>query len=262
MMKPIFENLAKENPSIKFVHIDIDEAREKMDSKLKDVNCVPTFEVYKDGKLEHTFMGADVNELKKSLAKLKGEEYVEEVDDEEKKDEGEYEEDEFDEDEEENNGGESEEDTFLADLDKSEFSYASLVKIAIEQANKLQSWYEFDDVGEPSKLSKREFVENITYSKESRDRQYKELRDLVKYQTNEIRVKAGDEERLSATKKSLAQMKDELDSLKALVEKPEGLVPSGILEKLEKIQNSMQDIDNSLVVPKPVSAQTANLVIN
>ena len=29
----------------------------------------------------------------------------------------------------------------------------------------------------------------------------------------------------------------------------------------EKIQNSMQDIDNSLVVPKPVSAQTANLVI-
>lgn len=70
-MKPIFEQLAKDNPSIKFVHIDIDEARDKMDSKLKDVNSVPTFEVYKNGKLDHTFQGADVEALKKSVAKLK-----------------------------------------------------------------------------------------------------------------------------------------------------------------------------------------------
>lgn len=76
-MKPIFEKLAKENPSIKFVHIDIDQAKEKMESKLKDIECVPTFEVYKNGQLDHIFTGADVNKLKKGLAQLKGEEYDE-----------------------------------------------------------------------------------------------------------------------------------------------------------------------------------------
>lgn len=63
--------LAEENARIKFVEIDMDEADDTMENKLKYVSWVPAFEIFKSGKLGERFYGDDVDVLKKKIAELK-----------------------------------------------------------------------------------------------------------------------------------------------------------------------------------------------
>ena len=50
--------------------MDIDEASESMPNELQDIDSVPTFHVYKNGKLIDTLMGADPSKLKKAIDKI------------------------------------------------------------------------------------------------------------------------------------------------------------------------------------------------
>lgn len=73
MIAPHFERLAKDNPSISFVHIDIDQARESMEKELSEIQAVPTFWIYKASKRIHKFAGGNLKMLEESVAKLKEE---------------------------------------------------------------------------------------------------------------------------------------------------------------------------------------------
>lgn len=70
MIAPHFEELAKEHTSIRFVHIDIDEAREDMTKELSEIRAVPTFWIYKKGERVHSFAGGNLVALKESVAML------------------------------------------------------------------------------------------------------------------------------------------------------------------------------------------------
>lgn len=70
MISPHFEQFAKENPSIRFVHIDIDEAREDMSNELSEIQAVPTFWIYKQGERVNKFTGGNLKALQESVALL------------------------------------------------------------------------------------------------------------------------------------------------------------------------------------------------
>ena len=70
-IEPIFKDLAKANPDMKFVHVDIESAAETLANILVDINTVPTFYFYKNGKKIDTFTGSSSNKLKELIEKLK-----------------------------------------------------------------------------------------------------------------------------------------------------------------------------------------------
>lgn len=70
MISPHFEQLAKDNPHIRFVHIDIDEAREDMSTELSEIQAVPTFWIYKNGQRVHKFTGGNLAALNESVVSL------------------------------------------------------------------------------------------------------------------------------------------------------------------------------------------------
>ena len=72
MIAPHYEQLAKDNPNIRFVHIDIDEAREDMPTELSEINCVPTFWFYKNGERVHKFSGGNLVALNEGVAMILG----------------------------------------------------------------------------------------------------------------------------------------------------------------------------------------------
>jgi len=63
---PEFEALAKATPTAVFIHLDVDEVKVPDSS---DVEGIPTFKFFKDGKLVHHFAGADAQSLKTSVSK-------------------------------------------------------------------------------------------------------------------------------------------------------------------------------------------------
>lgn len=69
-MKPIFKDLAKENPDVKFIQVDLDAARTTMETELADVWTIPTFHAFADGKMIKHFSGANVSKLKDTIGML------------------------------------------------------------------------------------------------------------------------------------------------------------------------------------------------
>lgn len=65
--KPVFKDLAKSNKNIKFVHVDVDNARETMANELVHISTLPTFQIYKDGKMIQTFSEANPTKLKNAI---------------------------------------------------------------------------------------------------------------------------------------------------------------------------------------------------
>jgi len=71
-IEPIFKDLAKKNPEMTFIHVDIDEASESLPNVLNDISSVPTFYFYNDGKKVDSLTGGNSNRLKQLVDKLKG----------------------------------------------------------------------------------------------------------------------------------------------------------------------------------------------
>mmetsp|Transcript_25931 Transcript_25931/g.40263 ORF Transcript_25931/g.40263 Transcript_25931/m.40263 type:complete len:106 (+) Transcript_25931:240-557(+) len=69
MIAPIFEQMAKENPDVTFIKVDVDEGQDV--AAQAGVTCMPTFMFYKDGKKVEQLEGADEATLKANVAKLK-----------------------------------------------------------------------------------------------------------------------------------------------------------------------------------------------
>lgn len=74
VIAPQFERLAKENPDIFFVHIDINDAREGMEKEISEIQSVPTFWFYKNGECVFKFSGCNLPLLEENIKKLKKEE--------------------------------------------------------------------------------------------------------------------------------------------------------------------------------------------
>ena len=70
-IEPIFKDLAKANPDMKFIHVDIESAAETLANILVDISSVPTFYFYKNGKKIDSFTGSSSNKLKELIEKLK-----------------------------------------------------------------------------------------------------------------------------------------------------------------------------------------------
>jgi thioredoxin 1 len=66
---PHFEQLAKENPDVIFVKVDVDDAEDI--ARECGIRSMPTFQFYKGGKKVSEFSGADVNRIKTVVASLK-----------------------------------------------------------------------------------------------------------------------------------------------------------------------------------------------
>jgi len=62
---PVFEELAQTFPDVIFIHVDIDEMAELEDAQ--DVSGVPTFKIFGNGGLLHSFSGANRSELESSI---------------------------------------------------------------------------------------------------------------------------------------------------------------------------------------------------
>ena len=69
MIAPTFETMAKENPDVTFIKVDVDEA--DVIASSVGVSAMPTFMFYKDGKKILEFAGANVTKLKDTVAKNK-----------------------------------------------------------------------------------------------------------------------------------------------------------------------------------------------
>lgn len=67
---PVFKNLAEAHTNIKFVHVDIDAARESMENELKEVRHFPTFFIYRDGRKIDSFTGAFTKKLTSAVESL------------------------------------------------------------------------------------------------------------------------------------------------------------------------------------------------
>ena len=65
---PKVVELAKENRRVTFVKVDVDRARRI--AEVSEVRAMPTFHVYKEGKLFETVVGANLPALKKSISKI------------------------------------------------------------------------------------------------------------------------------------------------------------------------------------------------
>lgn len=70
-VEPVFKDLAKENPSVKFIHIDVDDASDSMPNELADVSGVPHFELFHNGTKISQFAGANLNKIRESVKLLK-----------------------------------------------------------------------------------------------------------------------------------------------------------------------------------------------
>ena len=68
MVAPTFEAMAKENPNVVFIKVDVDEA-ESIAAKC-GIKAMPTFHFYKDGKKVEEVVGAKVQKLKSLVAEL------------------------------------------------------------------------------------------------------------------------------------------------------------------------------------------------
>uniref|UniRef100_A0A7S3I681 Thioredoxin n=1 Tax=Favella ehrenbergii TaxID=182087 RepID=A0A7S3I681_9SPIT len=66
---PFFTELATKNPDVEFVKVDVDECDEVAASC--GVQSMPTFHFYKDGKMIHSFSGANSDVLASKVAELK-----------------------------------------------------------------------------------------------------------------------------------------------------------------------------------------------
>lgn len=67
---PVYESLASSNPTVAFLHVDIDEMRGQLDD-LNDVRGVPTFKFFKGGRLVHSFSGASKANLEQAVQSYK-----------------------------------------------------------------------------------------------------------------------------------------------------------------------------------------------
>jgi len=63
-MKPEYSKLNKKTPGVRFYKVDVDKATEATDEY--DVNAMPTFIYFKNGKKVGTYVG-DIDSLKKAL---------------------------------------------------------------------------------------------------------------------------------------------------------------------------------------------------
>ena len=70
-VEPVFKELAKENPTVKFIHVDVDEASDSMSNELENVSGVPHFELFHNGVRISQFSGANMNKIKESVKLLK-----------------------------------------------------------------------------------------------------------------------------------------------------------------------------------------------
>lgn len=66
---PVFEALAKQTPSVCFIHVDIDQLGSISDAS--DVSGVPTFKFFKGGKIVERFSGCAEGRLRSSIEKFK-----------------------------------------------------------------------------------------------------------------------------------------------------------------------------------------------
>jgi len=64
---PQLDQMTVEYPDVTFLHVDVDE----MEDYCKDVNVVPTFKFYKNGKEVYTYGGINLGQIKGNVDKLK-----------------------------------------------------------------------------------------------------------------------------------------------------------------------------------------------
>lgn len=65
---PVFESMAEDNEGVVFIKVDVDDNSET--SEACEINCMPTFQFYKNGKKLDEFSGADENMLKEKVQTL------------------------------------------------------------------------------------------------------------------------------------------------------------------------------------------------
>merc|ERR1711924_443377 len=66
---PVFVKLAEEMPDVVFVKVDVDENEETAASC--GINCMPTFQFYKEGAKVHEFSGASEDKIKEAIGQHK-----------------------------------------------------------------------------------------------------------------------------------------------------------------------------------------------
>ncbi len=64
---PQLDQMTVNYPDVTFLHVDVDE----MEDYCKDVNVVPTFKFYKNGKIVFTYGGINLGQIKGNVDKLK-----------------------------------------------------------------------------------------------------------------------------------------------------------------------------------------------
>ena len=69
MIAPLFNELSEKNPDVVFVKVDVDENQET--AAACGINCMPTFQFYKNGAKAFEMQGADPNQLTAKVAALK-----------------------------------------------------------------------------------------------------------------------------------------------------------------------------------------------
>lgn len=67
IISPYFEELSKKYPSIKFIKVDVDELEDV--SSEAGVSAMPSFYVYKEGKVVEQFVGANKEKLEALVKK-------------------------------------------------------------------------------------------------------------------------------------------------------------------------------------------------
>ncbi|KAL4217218.1 hypothetical protein ACF0H5_023670 [Mactra antiquata] len=70
MIAPKFAAIAEENPDIVFIKVDVDQNADT--ASACSINCMPTFQIFVDGKRVEQLEGANENKLRELVAKYKG----------------------------------------------------------------------------------------------------------------------------------------------------------------------------------------------